>query len=116
MTTTTRKIARTKLRVEESPWEYGELGRDEAHVRVADAAEEAALDEALCMQLISVRLQAGLIKDLKLIAGYHGIGYQPLLRDVLNRFARAELRTIAENHTKTEAARAKVTAAGKRKG
>ena len=59
MTTTTRKTTRPKLRVEECPWESGKLGRDEAHVRVADAAEEAALDEALGMQLISVRLQAG---------------------------------------------------------
>ncbi len=32
-----------------------------------------------------------LIKTLKLIASVHGIGYQPLMRDVLGRFARAEM-------------------------
>jgi hypothetical protein len=56
-----------------------------------------------------------LIKDMKLIAEYHGVGYQPLMRDVLNRFARTELHTIAENLAKTEAARKAVTERAKRK-
>ncbi|MGY0558032.1 MULTISPECIES: hypothetical protein [unclassified Lysobacter] len=115
MSTTSRKTSRPALRVEECDWESGKLGRDEAHVRVADSSEEAALDEALGLKLISVRLQSALIKDMKLIADYHGIGYQPLMRDVLNRFARTELHTIAENMAKTEAARKALTERPKRK-
>lgn len=52
---------------------------------------------------------------MKLIAEYHGVGYPPLMRDVLNRFARTELHTIAENLAKTEAARKAVTERAKRK-
>ncbi|HQZ03903.1 MAG TPA: hypothetical protein PKW99_14755 [Thauera sp.] len=115
MSTTARKTSRPALRVEECAWESGKLGRDEAHVRVADPTEEAALDDALGLQLISIRLQGALIKDMKLIADYHGIGYQPLMRDVLNRFARAELHTIAENMAKTEAARKTLAQRPKRK-
>lgn len=115
MSTTSRKTPRPAMSAEESDWESGQLGRDEAHVRVADPVEETALDGALGLQLISIRLQGALIKDMKLIAEYHGIGYQPLMRDVLNRFARTELHTIAENMAKTEAARKAVTERPKRK-
>jgi hypothetical protein len=52
---------------------------------------------------------------MKLIAEYHGVGYQPLMRDVLNRFAHTELHTIAENLTKTESAHKAVTERAKRK-
>lgn len=97
---------------EPCPWESGELGRSEANVVVAPPDAEAALDEALCLQPISVRLQQSLIKDLKLIAKYHGIGYQPLMRHALNRFARFELREMAETLQKVESARAQI---GKRK-
>jgi hypothetical protein len=104
MATVTKK-ARPALRVEECPWESGKLGRSEEHVAVADASIEAALDEAAGLQSISIRLQKSLIEDLKLIAKFHGLGYQPLMRDALNRFARYELRTIAEQLEKIEKAR-----------
>lgn len=76
-------------------WETGEIGRDEAHVRVAADDAGDRLDNALGLQMISIRLQKQLIEELKLIAKYNGVSYQPLIRDVLSRFARAELRTIA---------------------
>jgi hypothetical protein len=106
----TKRPARTVVERgdEQSPWESGELGRSEEHVIVAAPEVEAALDEALGLQPISVRLQQSLIKDLKLIARYHGIGYQPLLRDALNRFARFELREMAETVQKVESARSQI--------
>lgn len=75
-------------------WETGELGQSEDHVRVATAAEMAELDDALGLQMISIRLQKGLVSALKEIAEHHGIGYQPMIRDLLNRFAVSEIRTI----------------------
>ena len=54
----------------------------------------AALDDALDLKLISIRLQKTLIDQLKLVARYHGIGYQPLIRDILNRFTGHELVNI----------------------
>lgn len=74
-------------------WEDGSLGRDPGHV-VRVAEEEVGLDEALGLQLISIRLQKKLINDLKAIAQYHGIGYQPMIRDLLNRFAESEIKQL----------------------
>ena len=92
----------------QSPWESGALGRSDENVVVASPDVEAALDDALCLQPISVRLQQSLINDLKLIARYHGIGYQPLMRNALNRFARFELREMAETMQKVESARKRI--------
>jgi hypothetical protein len=67
-------------------------------LEVNDAAPvelESAVDEALAMQLISIRLPKRLIDDLKLIANKEGLGYQPLMRRVLVRFVSAELRAMA---------------------
>ena len=61
-------------------WENGEFGLDEAFIKVTDAAEAAEVDGALNLKMISIRLQSDLIKKLKVIAKYHGIGYQPLIR------------------------------------
>lgn len=74
-------------------WEDGRLGRDEDHVAVAQGSK-ADVDEALGLQLISIRLQKQLLGDLKKIAEIHGIGYQPMIRDLLNRFARDEIKKI----------------------
>lgn len=75
-------------------WETGELGQDEKHVKRADVKLENELDGALDLQMISIRLQKKLIEDLKLISLAHGIGYQPLIRDVLSRFVTHEVKQI----------------------
>ncbi len=72
-------------------WESGKLGRNADYVVPATAEEELALDRALELKPISIRMPTELIRTLKVIAGVHGIGYQPLMRDVLGRFARAEM-------------------------
>lgn len=64
---------------------------------VATAQESAALDDALGLKSISIRLQNKLIDDLKTIAKVNGIGYQPLIRILLTRFAESELRQIARH-------------------
>lgn len=78
------------------PWESGELGRSLEHAEVyRDPAMESQIDEALQLQLISIRLEKGLIEAMKFIASYNkGMGYQPLMRQVLHRFATAEIRRI----------------------
>ncbi len=93
----------------ENGWENGELGRDEEFVRRSPPEREESLDEALELQPISIRLQKELIEQLKFIANYHGIGYQPLIRDVLCRFTRKEMFAIAEEMQRElqEAAKAK---------
>ena len=75
-------------------WESGKLGREIKFARLAGDHAEKALDEALQMQMISIRLQKKLIEDLKMISAHHGIGYQPLIRQLLTRFVVSELKQM----------------------
>lgn len=87
-----------KIKGSTQNWEIGKLGRDAEHVVSATAEEELALDSALELKPISIRMPTDLIRTLKIIAGVHGIGYQPLMRDVLSRFARAEMINILHQY------------------
>jgi hypothetical protein len=93
---------------QDSPWDTGELGRDEKYAECAPPDLKKDVDEALALQMISIRLQKELIGELKLIAEYRGIGYQPLIRDVLCRFARAEILQINIELQEKEKAREKL--------
>ncbi len=75
-------------------WEKGDLGRDERFVARAPKESEQQLDESLGMQAISIRLPKDLIEQFKLIAKINGVGYQPLMRDALKRFAESETKII----------------------
>lgn len=79
-------------------WEDGTLGCDEQYARVSTSIDQKALDEALELKSISIRLQKGLLEDLKAIASMHGIGYQPLIKQVLRRFADAEMKQFFREH------------------
>lgn len=79
------------------PWENGDLGRSLEHAKVVDDPEhEASVDAALQLQLISIRLEKSLIEAMKFIASYNkGMGYQPLMRQILHRFATSEIKRIS---------------------
>src|ERR1700740_2355624 len=83
--------------VEGDPWDTGELGRSLEHALVVDDEQaEASIDQALKLELISIRLEKGLIDAFKLIASRNkNIGYQTLMRQSLKRFAVAEIKRIA---------------------
>lgn len=83
-----------KVSASECDWESGKLGREEQYVRRASRDKEVSLDEALNLQMISIRLQHQLIEDLKFIAKANGVGYQPLIRDILQRFVVGEVKAI----------------------
>lgn len=85
-----------KIKDTPDAWDERTLGADEAHVHLADPAHETALDDALGLQSISIRLPKQLISQYKLIAHFHGVGYQPLMRDVMARFVPAALREILQ--------------------
>jgi predicted DNA binding CopG/RHH family protein len=74
-------------------WESGELGRSEEFVAVSQE-ESDALDQVTAMKLVTMRLPIPLIETLKAIAMHHGIAYQPMVRDLLTRFAISEIKTI----------------------
>ena len=100
----------TAIPGEVDPWETGDLGKDEKYVECASAEVKREIETSLELQMISIRLQKELIEELKLIANYRGIGYQPLMRDVLCRFARAEILQIAAELTEQQKARETIEA------
>jgi hypothetical protein len=75
-------------------WESGALGRDAAYARPADISLETEVDQALAMKLVTMRLPVAMIEALKTIAQNHGIGYQPMIRDLLGRFIRSEIPAV----------------------
>lgn len=68
-------------------WEARELGASEAYVKPSTLD---GVDEAPGLKAISIRLQTSMIDDLKAIAARDGIGYQPLIKRVLERFIEEE--------------------------
>jgi predicted DNA binding CopG/RHH family protein len=89
MMTDKAKIAGT-----EEAWDSEQLGAEEGHVQRVPADVEQQIEESLGMQMISIRLDKSLIESYKLLAAFHGVGYQPLMRDALKRFADGELKAI----------------------
>jgi len=83
-----------KIPASDEAWESGELGGDLAHAEPLKEDIELQIDEALSLQLISIRLQKSLIEDLKAIAALRGVSYQPLMRQVLNRFVDCEKKQL----------------------
>lgn len=88
----------TKIAATDEAWEERKLGANAAHAQVAGAEHLAALDDAFGMQAISIRMPKHMIEAYKLIAAYHGVGYQPLMRDILQRFIPEGLREIQAHH------------------
>ena len=82
---------------ETEKWESGELGRDEAYVQRAPQSLQTT-DDALALQMISIRLPKDLIETFKLIGAVHGMGYQPLMRTTLQRFADSELKMFGKDY------------------
>lgn len=84
---------------EETELDYDSVGLDEAHISLAPPEWSAALDEALELQPISIRLQRDLLDNLKALAKLNGLGYQPLIRQVLTRWVDCELKSMLREKT-----------------
>jgi len=74
-------------------WETGLLGQDEEFAE-AVKIDDQTIDDGLELQMISVRMQKNLLDELKMIAGLYGIGYQPLMKQILRRFVDCEKKQI----------------------
>jgi len=74
-------------------WDARALGAEDAYVKKSEF-NELTLDEAAGLKAISIRMQNSLIDDLKLIAKINGLGYQPLIKQVLQRFVDAEKKQL----------------------
>ena len=91
--TKTHKIDST-----DEAWEIGALGEDTAHIKPVGVDLGDTIDASLGLQAISIRLPKQLIEAYKLIAAHHGLGYQPLMRDILQRFVPEGLREVLQHH------------------
>lgn len=80
-------------------WESGALGTSMEHAATAPAELQQAIDASLGMQSISIRLPKQLIDAYKLIAAYHSVGYQPLMRDMLQRAVPELMKEVVDAHT-----------------
>lgn len=74
-------------------WESRQLGASEEFVRKVSPERARAVDEALGLQPITIRLQKDLVEELKTLAKSHGIGYQPYVRLILTRHVREQQNT-----------------------
>lgn len=75
-------------------WENGALGMSDEHVRKTSNETKQKIDETLGLQAISIRLPKATIETYKNLAKMHGVGYQPLMRDAICRWADSELKQL----------------------
>lgn len=69
-------------------WETRQLGASAEHAKPVSDEEDKAIDDAMGLHLLSFRIQKTVIEQLKQLAKLEGIGYQPLMRQVLTKYVR----------------------------
>ena len=83
-----------RIPASDEAWESGELGNDPKFAKIFEGDIQPQVDEAVAMQPISIRLPTSLVETFKLLGQRHGLGYQPLMRRVLIRWAEAEMKLV----------------------
>jgi uncharacterized protein (DUF4415 family) len=86
----------------ESEIDYDSVGTDESFVSSGPVAQEKAVDDVLGLQPISIRLQKDLLENLKSLALLNGLGYQPLIRQILTRWVDCELKSMLNDKVARE--------------
>jgi len=89
------KIKKRKVRRFTDAWEIGDLDSNFRYARTADKKIGVQIDEALGLQMISIRLEQDLIESYKLLGAKYDMSYQPLMREALKRFVEGEFKLIA---------------------
>ncbi len=98
---------RSRKKQDAEKWEKRELGAAEKYAAPSAKDESDAVDSALGLQLISIRLQGSLIEDLKELAVQEGLGYQPLMRMVLTRYVKENEHKLVNHKVLRERAKFK---------
>lgn len=88
-----REIA-AKIIASDEAWDERKLGADENFVEVVDDETTQQILDSAGTQLISIRMQKSLIEDMKLLASLNGLGYQTLMKQILQRFVDCEKKQI----------------------
>ena len=87
-----------KITASNEAWESGELGNEPKTAKIFEGDIQPQIDAAIAMQPISIRLPKSLVETYKLLGQKHGLGYQPLMRRVLVRFAEAEMKLVLNEY------------------
>lgn len=91
----------------EEDWDEESLGADPGSMKVVDKETAARLDEEAGTQLVSIRMQKGMVDAFKAIAAANkGIGYQTLMKQILQRFLDGEMRRVWNEHLAAKLAKA----------
>ena len=67
-------------------WESGALGMNPNTAQRMSDAEQAQVDAALGIKLVSLRLPETLVSDLTDLANSRGVGFAPLIRTILHEY------------------------------
>lgn len=89
--------------------DYDSVGTDERFVQAAAPKVQRELDDALGLQPISIRLQKELLENLKGLAQLNGLGYQPLIRQILTRWVDCEMKNLLKDKLAQELKKAALT-------
>jgi predicted DNA binding CopG/RHH family protein len=84
--TASKKKAPVDYTDDAEQWESRKLGADERYVKVSEQGTEDRLDESLNLQMVSMRLPKEAVQKLKVLARKQGLGYQPLIRQILMKY------------------------------
>lgn len=88
------KEIQEKIVASDEAWDEKKLGSDERFVSVASDEIAQQILESAGTQLISIRMQKSLIEDLKLISSLNELGYQTLMKQILQRFVECEKKQL----------------------
>jgi uncharacterized protein (DUF4415 family) len=80
-------------------WESRKLGASAKHAKLAPQSTDKALDDALGLEPISLRLQKDLVQKLRVLAKEEGLGYQTYIRQILTRHARKATKPAKKKKT-----------------
>jgi predicted DNA binding CopG/RHH family protein len=89
-------------------WDDESLGADLESMKVVDKTTAEALDDAAGTQAISIRMSKSMVDAFKTIAAANkGIGYQTLMKQILQRFIESEMKRVWDEHLEELAQAAK---------
>lgn len=91
-------MAKTKKPGTIEAWERGDLGESLESAKIVAQDRENEIQEAAGLKMISIRLPESVIDDFKAIAQIEGVGYQPLMRIALMRYAECETKRVVREY------------------
>jgi len=93
-----------ELTADHERWDKRELGASAEHIAFVSDEEQKEIEESLGLQMISLRLSKSLIEQFKELAKLEGIGYQPLMRQVLTEHAKENAHRLSALLSPSQAA------------